>query len=142
MLWKIFALTTIALFLKMFAVAGVQGFHRVKHRTFVRPDDAAFFGKVAPASAELPIVARAQDTLRNDLENIPIFLFLLLAYIQLGGQVMPMAVYASVFVLARVGHTLCYLKPRQPLRNRMYILGILVDLALCGHMLWMIVHSA
>lgn len=141
MLWKIYALTTVALFLKMFAVAGVQGVNRVRHRVFVRPDDAAFFGKTTPQAAELPIVARAQDTLRNDLENIPIFLFLMLGYIQLQGPVVPLAVYAGVFVLSRVGHTLCYLTPRQPLRNRMYILGILMDLALCGHLIWAVVGT-
>lgn len=143
MLWKIYALTTVALFLKMFALAGVQGINRVRHRSFVRPDDAAFFGKNAePLAAELPIVARAQDTLRNDLENIPIFLFLMLGYIQLQGPVVPLAIYASLFVLSRIGHTLCYLTPRQPLRNRMYLLGILMDFCLGGHLLWAVLTQA
>ncbi|MEZ0369911.1 MAG: MAPEG family protein [Candidatus Sericytochromatia bacterium] len=136
MLWKIYALTTVALFLKMFALAGVQGINRVRHRTFVRPDDAAAFGQTEAVAAELPIVARAQDTLRNDLENIPIFLFLMLGYIQLQGPVLPLAIYAALFVAARIGHTLCYLTPRQPLRNRMYLLGILIDFILCGHVLY------
>lgn len=135
---KIFALTVVVLFLKMFAVAGVQGVNRLKNRVFVRPDDAAYFGKqVDPAAQELPIVERAQHTLRNDLENIPIFLFLMLAYLQLQGPAAPLAIYATVFVLSRIGHTLFYLKPRQPHRNRMYLLGILVDLTLCGHLLWL-----
>jgi len=136
MLWKIYALTVLALFLKMFVVAGVQGVNRLKHRSFTRPDDAEFFGKEAPvAAADLPIVQRAQRVLDNDLENIPIFLFLMLAYIQLQGPVVPLMVYASLFVFSRFGHTWFYLKPRQPHRNRMYLLGILIDLILCGHLL-------
>ncbi|PKL03128.1 MAG: MAPEG family protein [Spirochaetae bacterium HGW-Spirochaetae-9] len=136
MLWKIYALTTLVLFLKMFAVAGVQGVNRIKNRTFVRPEDAAFFGGAAPAAAELPIVERAQNTLRNDLENIPLFLFLMLGYIQLQGPVLPLMIYATLFVSARIGHTLCYLTPRQPWRNLCYQLGLLMDFMLCGHLLW------
>lgn len=136
MLWKIYALTTVVLFLKMFAVAGVQGYYRLKNRSFVRPEDAAFFGQTSPATAELPIVERAQNTLRNDLENIPIFLFLMLGYIQFQEPVTPLAIYASLFVLSRIGHTLCYLNPRQPLRNRLYLLGQLMNFLICGHLLW------
>jgi type II secretory pathway component PulM len=38
-------------------------------------------------------------------------------------------------VLSRIGHTLCYLWPRQPLRNRMYLLGQGVMIVLIGLML-------
>ena len=135
----VFALTVMALFLKMFVIAGVQGINRMQSGVMVRPEDAAYFVKQAPAAAELPIVDRAQSTLRNDLENIPIFLFLMLAYMQLNGPPMPLAIYAAVFVLARCGHSYFYLRPRQPHRNRLYLVGIAVDFVLCGHLFWLMV---
>jgi uncharacterized membrane protein YecN with MAPEG domain len=133
--WQIYALIVVALFLKMFVVAGVQGIQRVKNKSFVRPEDAAFFGGGAtPLSEELPIVQRAQHTLRNDLENIPIFLFLLLSYIQLGCWPLGVFIYGSLFVFSRILHTIAYLRPMQPLRNRAYLLGLLVMFCLCGHL--------
>lgn len=132
--WQSFALTAVALFIKMFAVAGVQGIQRMKHRTFARPDDAAFFGRgVAVAAQDLPVVERAQNTLRNDVENIPIFLFLMIAYAQLGAWPLGAAIYGTLFVLARITHTITYINPRQPLRNRAYILGQLLMFVMSGH---------
>lgn len=134
--WQAFGLTAVALFLKMFAVAGVQGVQRMKHKTFARPDDAAFFGKgVATAAQDLPIVERAQNTLRNDVENIPIFLFLMIAYAQLGAWPMGAAIYGALFVAARVVHTVAYINPRQPLRNRAYLVGQLLMFVMSGHII-------
>lgn len=129
------ALTTVALYTKMFAVAGVQGWARLKHKQFVRPEDAACFGDGTPAAQENPLAALAQHTLRNDLENIPMFLFLALLHTQLSAAPQTMLLYGPAFVLARTVHTLTYLRPTQPLRNRAYVLGQLICMALCGHLL-------
>jgi uncharacterized membrane protein YecN with MAPEG domain len=134
--WQAFGLTAIALFLKMFAVAGVQGIQRMKHRAFARPDDAAFFGKGAtPLAQDLPIVERAQNVLRNDVENIPIFMILMLSYAQLGAWPLGAAIYGALFVCARIVHTLAYITPRQPLRNRAYLLGTLMMFIMSGHII-------
>jgi len=132
---SVWALTVVALFLKMFAVALVQGHHRLKSGVFVRPEDAAHWAKAPPAAAELPIVRRAQSTLGNDLENIPMFAIIAFAYVELGAWELGTAVYCGLFVVSRVVHTAAYLSPRQPLRNRAYILGAACTLAMCGHIL-------
>ncbi len=103
----------------------------------VRPEDAAVFAKKAPAVQELAIVDRAQNALRNDLENIPLFLFLMLAYILLQGPLIPLRIYAVIFVLSRIGHSYFYIWPRQPHRNRVYLIGILMAMILSGHLLWL-----
>lgn len=131
---QIFALTTVALFLKMFATALAQGVARIGSRAFVNPEDAAAFGKTSPAAAEHPIAERGQRALRNDVENIPIFLFLALCYVQMGCWEPGARIYFPVFVLARIGHTATMIRPVQPLRNRLYLLGLLVSLALCAHL--------
>ena len=60
----------------MFSISMVQAIGRLGSDTFVNPEDARFYGKTEPAAEEVPIVRRAQAVWRNDLENIPIFLFL------------------------------------------------------------------
>lgn len=133
--WRVYGLTCAALFFKLFGVAVVQGVMRLKHRTFVRPDDAAFFGRTEPAAAEVPIVDRAQSVLRNDGENIPIFLFISIAYIQLGCSPQWALIYMPAFVLARYLHTLFYLRPTQPFRNWAYVAGQLIMMFMIGHII-------
>ncbi len=122
-------LTTFALFVKMFVNSSVQGVVRIRNRAFVRPEDAAFFGGVAPRERELPLVERAQLCWRNDLENIPIFLFLSLALVLVGGSARWVGFYCAAFILARVCHTAFYLRPRQPHRNLAFQVGIAATFA-------------
>lgn len=128
-----FALATAALFLKMFGLGLMQGAMRKKHNTFAKPEDAEVYGSGEVADAELPIVDRAQRTLRNDLENIPIFLFLAWCYIELNIWPTGAGIYFAIFVASRFAHTTFYLKPTQPYRTISYSIGGLVCLALTGH---------
>jgi uncharacterized MAPEG superfamily protein len=135
--WEAYGLTVVALFLKMLLVVLVQGRIRTRNNAYVPPEDAAYFGKgAAPVAEEAPLVRRAQNVLRNDGENVPIFLFLALAYVRLGCWEWGVLVYFPLFVLSRVVHTMAYLRPRQPLRNRAYRVGLGVMLAMCGHIVW------
>jgi len=77
--------------------------------------------------------------LRNDGESVPVFLFLAATYVQLGCWGWCVLVYFPLFILSRVVHTVTYLWPRQPLRNRAYRVGLAVMLALCGHIVWAVV---
>ena len=134
----IVAVATVALFVKMFVVASLQGVYRLRHGRFTRPEDAAHWGNGEVADEEHGAAARAQRTLRNDLENIPIFLFLLWAYASVEAWPAGAAWYAGAFVLSRVVHTAAYLRPIQPLRNRAYLVGSMVCLALSGHLVYAI----
>ena len=79
--WETFGLIAVALFLKMLFVVLVQGYVRTRNNAYVPPEDAAYFGKgAAPVTEEATLVLRAQNVLRNDGENVPIFLFLAAAY--------------------------------------------------------------
>lgn len=128
-----FALTVVALFAKMIGVALFQGVMRMRHNTFAKPEDADFYGDGEAAPAELPVVDRAQRTLRNDLENIPIFLFLSWCYVELSLWPTGALIYFGVFAATRYLHTATYLKPLQPYRTIAYATGLLVMLALSGH---------
>ena len=80
-----YAVASVLLFFKMFAISAYQGFHRIGKLTFKTPEDAAFVGREA-AKEELPQVQRAARAWLNDLENIPIFLGLGVAYIWVGAS--------------------------------------------------------
>jgi uncharacterized MAPEG superfamily protein len=138
--WKIYGLTVVALFIKMFAAVLVQGFGRFKDRGFNNPEDAAMFdrlfGSKPNAAKHNELVDRAQSALRNDGENIPIFLFVALTYLQLGCWQGGVAIYLPLFALGRIVHTIGYLKALQPWRNLSYQLGVWVTFAMSGHIVW------
>src|SRR5271170_4900006 len=130
-----YALITVILFFKMLAISVVQGRARTSSKTFTNPEDAQFFGAPAPAADELPIVKRAAAAWRNDLENIPIFLFLAMFYVTLGCWPGGAFIYFSIFVVARIMHTVVYLRGLQPARTIFYAIGITICVILSVHIL-------
>jgi glutathione S-transferase len=122
------------LFVKMYGNSAIQGIFRIRSKTFMRPEDAIFFGKgVAPATQDHPVAYLATRCWQNDLENIPIYLFLGLAFVLSGGTSKSAAIYFTTFTIARVIHSLFYLVPRQPHRNIAYQVGVLTCFALAIH---------
>jgi uncharacterized MAPEG superfamily protein len=129
-----YAVATVLLFLKMFATSAYQGFHRIGKMTFKTPEDAAFVRSEA-AKEELPQVQRAARVWLNDLENIPIFLGLGVAYILVGASP-GMAVWLFlIFTGARYFHTLFYLGGFQPWRTVAYAVGVVCMFIMCVQIL-------
>lgn len=119
-----YSLCVVVLFLKMFATSAYQGFYRLSQRVFLNPEDAQVFQK-RPAAEELPQVRRAAKAWLNDLENIPIFCSLGVAYVFLGASPKAASWLFSIFTIARLFHTLTYLLGLQPWRTIAYGVGIL-----------------
>jgi uncharacterized MAPEG superfamily protein len=144
--WKIYGLTVVTLFVKMFATVLAQAYGRFQHRGFTNPEDAVLFdrlfGKKPNASLRSDLSERAQNTLRNDGENIPIFLFMGMAYIQLGCWPAGLSIYLPLFVVARILHTIAYLKALQPWRNLTYQLGLWITFIMAGHIVWRVIFAA
>jgi|AP45_3_1055517.scaffolds.fasta_scaffold11952_3 uncharacterized MAPEG superfamily protein len=138
----IWSLTTVALFLKMVVIAMVQGSVRIRNNAFAKPEDAAAFGKGAKVlEKDLPMAEYGQRALRNDLENIPMFVAISYAYVALGAWELGAKIYFPLFVLARIGHTFCYLPPKQPGRTISYGIGLLTTLVVCGHVVFEAISS-
>jgi uncharacterized MAPEG superfamily protein len=140
--WKIYGLTVVVLFFKMLSAVLVQAYGRWQDRGFTNPEDGAMFDKLfgtkPNAKGQNDLVDRAQNVLRNDGENIPMFLFIAIAYIQLGCWPQGVAIYLPVFVLGRIAHMVSYLKALQPWRNLAYQLGLWVTVAMSGQIIWQI----
>ena len=128
--YQFYALTTVILFFKMFAISIVQGLGRVNAKQFVTAEDARFFAHAPPAPDEAPIVKRAAMAWRNDLENIPIFLLLGLIYVTLGCWPEGAFIYFTLFVVARILHTIAYLNGWQPWRTIFFTFGMVACVAL------------
>ena len=136
MVWR-----AIALFLKMFATVLVQAYSRFfKSAEFDNPEDLAvvtkIFGERSKEAIDNDLARRAQNVLRNDGENIPIFLFLAMTYVQLDCWETGVLIYFPIFVLTRIVHAIAYIKSIQPLRNIVYLLGVGVSFMLCSHIAW------
>jgi len=132
-LLRIYALTTIVLALKMIALSIAQGRARTAAKVFVIPEDAKLFGGTV-ATEDAPAVRRASKAWLNDLENIPIFLILALIYAIAGLSTTAFLFYCAVFTLARILHTIFYLRAAQPARTIVYAIGAAASLALMIHL--------
>lgn len=142
--WKIYGLTVVALFLKTIAAVLVQGYGRYQHRGFTNPEDARLFdrifGQKPDSTGHSELVDRAQRVLRNDGENVPIFLFTAIAYLQLGCWQPGLAIYCMLFVTGRIIHMISYLAALQPWRNLSYQLGLWVTCTMACHIIWKVLN--
>src|SRR5271166_5784813 len=132
-LLRMYAITAIVLTFKMFANSLVQGRGRVSSHIFTNPEDAQLCGGKLEA-AEAASVQRAAKVWRNDLENIPIFLILAWIYVAAGLSSTALTVYCAVFAVARILHTIFYLKAIQPWRTIVFTIGSVAMLALIIHL--------
>src|SRR5690606_25721199 len=112
------------------------------YKSFVNPEDAKTFGamlktEMSVLPSEHPLVQRAALCWRNDLENIPLFMILSLGYVLIGGSEMWALTYFSVFVFARVLHTIFYMSMAQPWRTLAYELGAFATLVMAIHALYL-----
>jgi uncharacterized MAPEG superfamily protein len=85
---------------------------------------------VAAAAAEHPAVAHALRVQRNDGENIPLFFAVGLIYVLSGATAFGAAVYCWTFTVARLVHTVVYLRHMQPWRALAYFTGYLCILGM------------
>ena len=136
--WAYFGLTVFALFLKNLAVLLVLAYERFWRQTGLdTPEDVTFVRRVT-GPRENPTenrerVDRAKSILQNDTENLPLFLFTVVAYIQLDCWPTGLQVYLPLFVLARVAHAVSYLRGVQPWRHLAYQLGMWITFFMLLH---------
>lgn len=136
--FQTYALCTAILVIKMFASATWTGVQRSRSQGYVNPEDAAMVGKpgTEAGTSEKPEVARALRIQRNDLENIPAFFAIGLVYVLSGASGFGAAAYCWTFTLARVGHTVAYMRQMQPARSLLFGVGVLANLGMAMNVLW------
>jgi prostaglandin-E synthase 1 len=127
--FKLYAVCAIILVLKMNAVGIYTGVTRSRLKVAMNPEDAARFGAQV-AATEHPEVERVLRAHRNDVENIPTFLILGLIAILAGAPVLGLQICFIAFTVARVAHSVAYLKALQPWRSVSFGMGQLSALSL------------
>lgn len=126
-----YAVSIVVLFLKFFAAITVQAVERLGAKSFRYPEDATTWGGRVGEESER--CTRAQRLLRNDSESQLWYVALAGAYVLLGAWPAGAPFYFMGYSLSRVVHAYFMISPRQPHRNRAFVLGITVLFALAGH---------
>lgn len=136
---QVFATVVVSVVLKQALTIIWQLIGRMRAKRFSYPEDT----KLVPGSkaGDPPGVVHAQHLIRNSLENEPLFMFVLLAYLlahmtslaDLTSQnawVQSASIYAWTFVGARYAHGLSFVMRLQPWRTLSYSVGLLATVGL------------
>lgn len=128
---SIFAATAAYLFLKVFANSGVQAYGRFRYKSYKYKEDEPFFGQRFENQPPQPeLLMRAEAAWRNDLENIPWFLFGAVAAVMAGIDPSVFRFLCVTFCGARTIHTITLLSSRQPWRFLAYMTGVITTMLL------------
>ena len=124
-----YALTCVVLSLNLLALWISSGATRAKDGVAINPEDGARYG--APVSAlDPPAVARILRAHRNAEATIYPFLLLGLVYVLAGGRVGIAVPIFTVFMAARIAHSIVYLRAMQPWRTIAFAASLLAIAAL------------
>ena len=132
--WKLWALSVLALALKMLVLALLTSRQRLVKRVFASPEDYATQG-MAEKTERDPDVERYRRAHRNDLENILPFFVVGAIYAATQPSTLGAWLCLPGFALARVLHTVFYLLGAMPHRTIAYAYAYFATV-------WMILTSA
>lgn len=116
--FKIYAVCSSILALQMLVLGGMTAATRAKHKGFMNPEDVKVsFGNAELIQAEHPDTARVMRAHRNMLETLPLFYALGFIYLFAGAPKTGAIACFLTFTVARVLHSIVYLKGLQPWRT-------------------------
>jgi prostaglandin-E synthase 1 len=111
-----YAVTCVVLCLNLLVLWASSGAVRAKGGMAINPEDGARYG--APVSElDPPAVARVLRAHRNAEATIYPFLLLGLVYVLAGGRAAVAIPIFTIFVVARIAHSIVYVKAMQPWRT-------------------------
>lgn len=136
-----YAVACLVLCANLMFLWGYSGAARGTTKTALNEEDAAAFGATL-VQTDPPPVARILRAHSNAQASIFPFLFLGLVFVLAGGGATLAAILFGVFTLARLLHTVAYLRGWQPWRTAFFVLGALAMLGLMVSIVWLLAHSA
>jgi uncharacterized MAPEG superfamily protein len=129
-----YVFTCLVLSLNLLMLWVSSGAIRAKGGVAINPEDGAHYG--APVSElDPPAVARLLRAHRNAEATIYPFLLLGLLYVLLGGGAGVAVPIFTIFVAARIVHSVVYLKGMQPWRTIAFAVSLLAIFALVAALL-------
>lgn len=135
--WKLWALSVLALTLKMLVLATLTSRQRLAKRVFASPEDYASQG-IAVKTTRDADVERHRRAHRNDLENV--LPFFAVGAIFAATAPTPLSAWLCLpgFALARLLHTIFYLRGAMPHRTIAYAYAYFATLFMIGASAWQI----
>jgi uncharacterized MAPEG superfamily protein len=126
-----YAITCIVLCLNLLMLWVSSGAIRAKGGVAINPEDGARYG-VPVSELDPPTVARLLRAHRNAEATIYPFLLLGLLFVLTGGKAAIAIPIFAIFVVARIVHSIVYLKAMQPWRTIAFAVSLLAVAALVG----------
>jgi uncharacterized MAPEG superfamily protein len=129
-----YAFTCVVLSLNLLTLWVSSGAIRAKGGVAINPEDGARYG-VPVSELDPPAVARILRVHRNAEATIYPFLLLGLVYVLAGGRAWIAVPIFTMFVAARIGHSIVYLKAMQPWRTISFATSLIAIIALLAAVL-------
>lgn len=137
----VYAITCLVLCGNLLFLWVYSGVKRGSIKTSPNQEDAARFGGSFNEMDPQPI-ARILRAHSNAQAAIYPFLVLGLVYILAGGSGLTATILFGTFTLARLLHSIMYLKAKQPWRTGFFVLGGLATIALMLAIIWLMIRAA
>lgn len=122
--FQVYAATVVIMCLHMVVLDAFGGVVRVKTKTVINPEDAASVAKGAElVKADPDAVARVMRAHRNLLANGVPFLLLCGVWMAFSPSFTWVAGVCGSFIVARLVHSIAYVREMQPLRTLAFSIG-------------------
>jgi prostaglandin-E synthase 1 len=135
-----YAITCVILGGNLLFVWAYSGSTRAKTKVAINKEDAERFGAKLE-TMDPPEVARVLRVHANAQATICPFLFLGLVFVLAGGSAGFAKVDFGIFVVARITHSIVYLRGKQPWRTLSFIASGLATTALMGNIIRMVIQG-
>jgi microsomal prostaglandin-E synthase 1 len=135
----IYAIACVALAANLLFLWGYSGSVRTRTRIAINPEDSAYFG-ASVADVDPPEVARVLRAHANAGATIYPFLILGLVFVLAGGGAASAAIIFGTFTVARLGHSIVYLRAKQPWRTCAFVVSALALIALMLDIIWLLIQ--
>jgi uncharacterized MAPEG superfamily protein len=129
-----YVFTCLVLSLNLLMLWVSSGAIRAKGGIAINPEDGARYG-VPVSELDPPVVARVLRAHRNAEATIYPFLLLGLVYVVVGGGAGIAVPIFTIFIVARIAHSIVYLRAMQPWRTIAFAASLLAILALMAAVL-------
>jgi glutathione S-transferase len=124
---RVFAFWYLILVIKMQVLIFRTSRARLGSSVYASPEDYAAVGLSAPATPQVDQgIERLRRALQNDLENILPFFGVGLIYALSGPSLLVARLLFGGFALARIAHSVFYVRGRQPHRSIAFIAGMVL----------------
>lgn len=133
--WRLWALSVLALALKMLVLASLTSRQRLVKQVFASPEDYASQGIAAKPESDAD-VERYRRAHRNDLENILPFFVVGAIYAATEPSALGAWLCLVGFAVSRVLHTVFYLRSAMPHRTIAYGYGYFATVWMIGASAW------